>query len=149
MASSDLTPHKQSRLIVSKEKDVTAYRGWFGSIQVRKSVKNLQTPRGKLVAISQEQSILFAPSFVRKALEWRYRKSLAQMSRNLSDYSVIPNETEVFRHGLIGKFRMALSRREISPFVRDKMGGTLPHHAGSYADTRFCSLLIQLGVDGD
>lgn len=151
--SSNLTPQEQSRHLTSKETLSPTYRGIFGSIDVREKVKFLGAHRNEQKeAVSQEKSILFAPSFFRKVFELRYRKAFGQFSRTLSYFPVVPWTEEVFvwcEDGDIKRFQDALDRREVSPFVRDEEGKTLLHYTSRSFNAEFCLLLIQLGVDAD
>ncbi|KAL8952056.1 MAG: hypothetical protein Q9222_002008 [Ikaeria aurantiellina] len=147
------TYRKLSRQLRTRETCDIVYWGIFGHIETRRKTTSLKGAGHKSEeVISQEEAVTLVPSLIYQGLEFRYCKSFGQMSRSLSYFPVLSSDAEVFTwctDGNIGRFKDALSHREISPFVRDERGKSLLHHASEYCRIEFCTLLIHLGIDAD
>ena len=140
----------KSSHIRTKETETWAYQGWFGYVTARSKTKSLQSEQGSETEVSQERSIVIASNFIRKAFEIRYCGNFGLLPKSLSCFPVLPATSDVFlwcRRGDVDSLIDALTRREVSPLVRDEGGQTLLHHAASHLD--LCRLLIRLGVDPD
>ena len=127
--------------------------GPWRCIQIRSRKKSfydrLQSPED---AISQETSITLTVPLLRRALEIRWHAGLGSIPSQIMYFPVLPRETPVFRwcsEGDIECLKGAISRREVSPFVRDQSGKTLLHYASTSCRSEMCLLLVHAGVDAN
>ena len=153
MSPTNLVARNASASLKTIETDAWQYRTFFGEFRLRKRLKFLgDDGRYPEQALNEENCLSFVSYLCRSRVELRFCEGFFQVPRSLSVFPVILQD-DVFRDWCrpsnIEAFKQALSRRELSPYSRDKLGQTFLHEAVFFQNTELCSLLIQLGVDAD
>ena len=122
-------------------------------ITVRKKIRYLE---GKNLlpeqALDEESCLSFVPHMSSSTVELRLTEGFLQLPKSLSLFPVISDHDRFYewcRPENIDAFKGALSRREVSPYSRNRWGESLLHMAVWHDNAELCSLLIQLGVDVD